>query len=483
MNTAIAVVGGGITGLSAAHELRRAGAEFVLLEARDRLGGKIKGAAVGGVTVDAGPDGFLVRDRDVINLCCELGLERQIVSPVESRAFVCADGVLKPLPEKSLLGAPYDVESAAHSGVLSAAGLAELRSSLKRDAPALDGDSSLGAVLRPRIGDETFERLVDPLLGAVNAGSADVMSAEACAPSLYDAARPGGPFGEALRNAVRQRPSERTPGYGPPAVFGGLRGGITRIVDALAEKLGNAVRLRFPVLALDRARPGQSTRWTLQTPQGSVTADAVILTTPAWVTARLLETHSSQAAAILSDISYADVAIVALVFDSSHIARPLNGSGFVVPRGQGLLTTACSWASAKWEHLRAPGRALLRVSAGRVDDHTWLDLDDRQLVLALVDELSELGVVGGAAAQAHVTRWPRSLPQYRPGHLQRIASAESCLSTDTHGLFTAGAALRGLGLPACVRQGRSAAAKALAAVTESRSGVHGRDGAVRVNGG
>lgn len=474
MNTAVAVVGGGITGLSAAHELRCAGAEFVLLEAQDRLGGKIKGAAVGGITADAGPDGFLVRDRDVIDLCRELGLERQIVSPVESRAFVCADGVLRPLPEKSLLGAPYDVESAARSGVLSAAGLAELRSCLERDAPALDGDSSLGAVLRPRIGDEAFERLVDPLLGAVNAGSADAMSAEACAPVLYDAARPGGPFGKALHNAARQRSSQRTPGCGPPAVFGGVRGGLTRIVDALAEELGNAVRLSSPVLALDRARPGQPARWTLRTPHGSVTADAVILTAPAWVTSGLLEPHSPQTAAMLGDISYADVAIVALLFDSAHIARPLNGSGFVVPRGQGLLTTACSWASAKWQHFRAPGRALLRVSAGRADDHAWLDLDDRQLVSALVSELGELGVVSGAAAQAHVTRWPRSLPQYRPGHLQNIADAESCLSTDAHGVFTAGAAMRGLGLPACVRQGRAAAARALAAVT--RAGPTHTDG-------
>ena len=569
MKAKVAVVGAGITGLSAAWELRRIGAEVVVLEAADRAGGKIEGSRVGGIDVDSGPDGFLIRDPAMADLCRRLGLGDELVPPAESRAFVWVDGALRPLPRESVLGAPYDAGAAGLSDILSPSGLADLRLRLRRAFPPLTGDASVGEVLRPRIGDEAFARLVDPLLGGVNAGSANQMSVAASAAPFHEAARRGGPFGPALRSVARAQhaaatqpgaaaqhaattqPGAATPrarattgavparplaasrrtadrarastrasnGAGRAPVFNSVRGGTARIVAALAAELRDALFLRTPVRSLARVRAGAAGRrgWRLDTPRGSVFAEAVILAPPAWVTAGLVAPHSPDAAAFLADIEYADAVLVTFVVPAELVARPLEGSGFLVPRlghrGRGPLTTACSWSSSKWEHYRRPDRAVLRVSAGRTDDRRWLGMDRAALVARLSRELADFGILadfgvlddprgacpppredpdaGGPAASAvldhsrrhhsrgrssrrrslpavRVTPWPRSLPQYRPGHLERVNDLERCLAADASGLIAAGAALRGLGLPACVRQGRAAATRALNA-TDNRA--------------
>ena len=486
MSQRVAVVGAGITGLAAAFELRRAGLDAVVLEAGDRPGGKVDGSAVGGLTVDSGPDGFLARDPDAADLCRRLGLGADLVAPASGRAFVWADGDLRPLPDQSVLGAPFTADAVAGRGIVSAAGAEALRRGLAWDAPPLAGDASVGDVLRPRLGDEVFERLVDPLLGGINAGSADRMSIEACAAPLHEAARPGGPFGPALSRVAAAR-SAGPDGGTPGPVFQSVRGGAARIVDALAAELGDAVRLGTPVESLSSGPPrqGAGRGWTLATPDGPVAADSVILATPAWETARLLEPHAPDAAEILGGIEYSDVVLVTFVAGAEHVLRPLDGSGFLVPRGQGLLTTACSWSSSKWEHYRRPGLAVLRVSAGRTDDRRWLNLDPAGLAAALAAELAEMGLIAdlgpaattpadlGPAATTpadtngrfavRVTPWRRSLPQYLPGHLERVAAVEACLAADAPGLVATGAAFRGLGLPACIRQGHAAAATLMAA--------------------
>ena len=187
----------------------------------------------------------------------------------------------------------------------------------------------------------------------------------------------------------------------------------------------------------------------------------MILACPAWESARLLEPLAPDAAAILGEIEYSDVVLTAFAVQADRLARPLDGSGFLVPRSQGLLTTACSWASSKWRHYAHEGRAVLRVSAGRTDDRRWLELDSAELVSALAAELAETGLVSPRDAaqgrfEARVTPWRRSLPQYRPGHLERATAVEACGGRHA-GLVAAGAAFRGLGLPACVRGAQAAA--------------------------
>ena len=507
----VVVVGAGVTGLAAAFELRRAGIDAVVLEASDRPGGKVDSAEVGGLAVDSGPDGFLARDPAAAELCHRLGLGAELVAPVSNSAYVWVDRGLRPLPDRSLLGAPFDAEAVAGRGIVSAAGVEDLRRGLRWDGPALGGDAPLGEVLRPRVGDEVFERLIDPLLGGINAGAADQMSIEASAAPLYEAARKGGPFGAAMSAAATARSGDRAAGPAGP-LFQTVRGGTARLIDALTAALGGAVHLATPAEALARRSrgPGRAPSWTVATPSGSLEADGVLLAAPAWETARLLEAHAHEAAAILAGIEYADVALLMLVAGSDEVCRPLDGSGFLVPRSEGLLMTACSWSSSKWRHYSRPGRCVLRVSTGRTDDRRWLDLEPADLVAALVGELVETGVLCGPAAPGAVEGglwvgdslddgtpddaaavmdnrrrrgsnvsvsteptgriprraapgpamrlrpWRRSLPQYRPGHLDRIASVEACLAAETPGVVATGAAFRGLGLPACVRQAETA---------------------------
>ena len=456
----VAVVGAGISGLAAAYELQQAGVEAVVLEAGDRPGGKIGSAPVGCLTVDVGPDGFVARDPSAAELCRRLGLGPDLVEPASSGAFVWVDGRLRPLPARSVLGLPWTADAVRGTGIVSEGAADALARGLAQDAGTLAGDASVGEALRPRVGDEVFERLIDPLLGGINAGSADEMSIEACAPPLYEAARRGGPLGPALQEVAARHGRDHEPGA-PAPVFQSVHGGVTRMVDALAAELGDAVRLSTPAQSVGPATSDRDRRWRVATPSGSLDVDGVILACPAWESARLLEPLAPDAAGILGEIEYSDVVLAVFVLPRDRLARPLDGSGFLVPRGQGLLTTACSWASAKWRHYAHEGMAVLRVSAGRADDRRWLDLSRDELVAVLASELAETGMVSPADAaqgrfEARITPWLRSLPQYRPGHLQRVAAVDGCLAGETPGLVATGAAFRGVGLPACIRGAQEA---------------------------
>lgn len=440
------IVGGGITGLAAAHELHRQGRDFVLLEAADRIGGKIDGGPIGGRYVDTAADGFLARQPEVADLCRELGLGDELVRPVGAGACIWADGALHPIPAPSVLGVPIDVDAVAASGIVSDAGVEDLRARIDIDAPPLVGDASVGDVLRPRVGDEVFERLVDPLLGGINAGNADEMSIAAGAIQLADAARAGGSLRDALRAQVGA--AAQTPG----PVFLGVKGGMQRLLDALGDELGDRVRTGVTVGSIER----DAASWTVRTSAEAFAADHVILTTPGWVSAGLLRPLAAEAADVLDDLVYADAVLVTFMFDRDHIERPFEGSGFLVPRDQGLLMTACSQSSSKWAHYDDGTHAILRVSAGRTDDLRWVDMTLDAVAAQLRDELSTtIGLRGDA--EVRVTPWRASLPQYRPGHLDRADRIDAVLARDAAGIVVAGASMRGLGLPACVRQGRAAA--------------------------
>lgn len=439
------IVGGGITGLAAAHELHRQGEDFVLLEASQRVGGKVAGGPVAGSAlgfdVDRAADGFLAREPEMADLCRDLGLGGDLVSPISSGAFVWVEGGLRAIPP-SVLGVPLEPDDLQAGGIFSGDGIAEFENCGFADQPGLVGDSTVGEVVRARAGNEVFERLVDPLLGGINAGNADDLSIASGARALADAARIGGPFIEALRS---QRASAV-----PGPVFNGVKGGTQRVVDALHDELSDHICFHAPAVSLER----HGHAWRVTTTSEHFDGDRVILATPAFVSAALLEPHCAVAAALLSGLIYSDVVLVTIVVPTEQVDHSLDGAGFLVPRDQGLLMTACSWASSKWEHYDDGDHAILRVSAGRVDDRRWLYLDESVLVEALRRELAlTIGLRGEAVTR--VTPWRRSLPQYRPGHLQRCDQIDASLERDAPGVTVTGASMRGLGLPACVRQART----------------------------
>jgi oxygen-dependent protoporphyrinogen oxidase len=484
----VAVVGGGITGLAAAHRLRTLDpeVEVVVLEAAPRLGGRIHTEPLADWPVDAAADAFLARVPEAVALCHELGLADRLTTPAEGSAQVWADGVLRRLPVGLVLGVPTDLDALAASGIVSPAGVARAAEDLDRpdDRPpevAAGGDESVGALVRRRLGDEVFERLVAPLLGGVNAGDADHLSLAAGAPQLERAARRGGSLVAALREQAAGSPAapaggevgSPASGAGPTPVFHGLDGGTATLVEALHAALppgsvrtGVAVHGLWPVsgggyrLALTHPTTGPGAPPSLPERLARLDVDAVVLATPAPATARILGPHPELAEVVagLEALTWASVAMVALVVRRDDVAHPLDASGYLVPASERRTVTACSFASTKWAHLGDGERAVLRASAGHAGDHgAALALDDTTLVARVLDDLGRHIGLSGRPEVVRVSRWPDSLPQYRPGHLEAAAAWQERTWAALPGVWPTGASFGGLGIPACVRQGEAAA--------------------------
>jgi oxygen-dependent protoporphyrinogen oxidase len=438
-----AVVGGGIAGLTAAYDLATAGHAVVVHEASEHLGGKLRTEAFAGTMLDAAPDAFLARRPEAVQLCEELGLRGELVSPAATSAYVWSRGRLRALPRGQVLGVPTDFRALARAGILSPAGVA--RAALEPWLPGrpLDGDDTVGAVITRRFGREAARRLVDPLVGGINAGDTAELSIEAVAPQLAAAAHRH----RSLTRALRAVPP---PPAGP--VFFTVAGGMQRLADALVEAIrarGGELRTGSSIDSLDALHAGGSIA------SGSIASgsiDGVVIAVPGPAAARLLPD--------LPTVTYSSVTLVNLAYPDDAVDRPLDASGFLVPRPEGLLMTAVSWASSKWAHLTAPGRFLLRASAGRTGDERADAMSDEAVVARIRDELALTMGVRGEPLEVAVHRWPLAFPQYAPGHLDRMRGFQAGLPPH---VAVAGALLGGVGIPACIGTGRAAAAKLLAA--------------------
>jgi protoporphyrinogen/coproporphyrinogen III oxidase len=450
----IAVVGGGISGLAAAWAGMQQGADVVLLEAAGAPGGKLRTSPVAGIEIDEGADAFLARVPEAVRLCRELGLADDLVSPATGTAYVWIDGALRRLPPEQLLGVPTDLDAVAASGILTAAGVERARADLTAPDDAPTGDEAIGGLVRRRLGDEVLDRLVAPLLGGIWAGDCDLLSLRVAAANLAEA-RDRDP--SLIRGAAALRAEAIERGVADSPVFLAPGGGVARLVDALAERLGERLRCGAPVSGLEPDGAG----WRVATGDGDrpgphrhppVLADRVVLATPAYVTARLLAGLVPEVAAFLSGIDYASVVLTVLVVPREGIDHPLDGSGFLVPKSSGRLLTACSWMTSKWAHLSVdPSTVILRPSAGRAGDERALAATDEELVAALVDDLRDTMGLHARPTAVRVTRWERSFPQPRPGHLDAVARAERALAERAPGLTMAGAWELGVGIPACIR--------------------------------
>lgn len=439
----VSVVGGGVTGLVAAWDLAAAGASVTLWEGGDELGGKLRSSPFAGRVVDEGAEAFLVRLPEVTELADRLAVE--VVHPVTTKAGVVVAGRVRPLPAGTVLGVPTAWRGLLP--VLGPLGLARLAADLVLPGEAtkrLPADPSVGSLVGARLGRKVVDRLVDPLLGGVYAGSADGLSTEVAAPNLLGARR------SLLRHARATRPPPR-----PGPVFGSLAGGLGQLPGLLAgrfEAAGGRARLGWRVAQLRSAGAG----WVV-TGAGArgehleEQVDAVVLAVPAFELERLL----APLAAVELATPYADVALVTLAYPAGAADELPAGSGFLVPAREGLTLKAVTVMSAKWGWKDGP--LVVRCSAGRYGQPAGSD--DTELAGLLAAELAGVTGVTAVPVAARVTRWPQGLPQYRPGHRRRVAALRAALP---EGIAVAGAGVDGVGLPACVRSGRAAAAGVLA---------------------
>jgi oxygen-dependent protoporphyrinogen oxidase len=462
----VVIVGGGIAGLAAAYELaKHPEAEVVLLEAGHRLGGKIETQPFAGLPVELGPDTFLARVPWAVDLCKELGLFDELVSPDQTTAYLWVRGALRRLPEAHVLGVPTDFDQLAASGLVSPEAVDIARRDLDHPEDAAgalpgdlpEGDCSVGELIRSRLGDEVLERIVDPLIGGINAGDSDHLSVAAAAPQIADAARRNASLVRGLLAMKAAAP----PDPGTP-MFYSLPGGLQRLVDRVVDAISAEVHLGTPATGIERRAGGG---YAVHTAGGPIEADAVVLASPAFADARLLEAVAPEPAATLGAIDYSSVALVTLAVPADAVERPLDASGYLVPRTEGCLITACTWASSKWAHLAAPGQVLLRASAGRYGDERIAELDDDALVAGVRADLGTTMDLDAEPTAVRVVRWTDSFPQYTPGHLQRMAVLDAQLAAEVPGVVLAGAVQKGVGIPACIRQGREAATAALDAAT------------------
>jgi oxygen-dependent protoporphyrinogen oxidase len=469
MSARVAVVGAGVAGLTCAYRLHGAdpGLEVVVLEAGASPGGRIRTSEIAGRPVDEAVDGFLARVPAAVDLCRELGLGDELTAPATAGASVWRHGALRPFPDGLVLGVPTDLDALAASGIVSAAGVDRAARDLTApaDGPEAGGDEPVGALVRRRLGDEVFEALVAPLISGINAGNADQLSVAAGAPQLAAAAADararagGGPGPASLIDALRRQRAAAAAATAPGApVFRGLVGGAQRLTDALAAAVPD-VRTRHAVTALAPAGP----RWRLAVagPGGAaddLAVDAVVLAVPSFAAAPLVEPFAAELATGLAGLAWSSVVLVTFAVARSAIAHPLAGSGFLVAGDEGLLMTACSFGSSKWAHWRVPDDDLviLRVSAGRHPDRRALDLDDATLVARLTAELGTTIGLREEPVATRVSRWERSLPQYRPGHLDRARRWKD-LAGGHPGLFLTGASYLGLGVPACIADAEATA--------------------------
>jgi oxygen-dependent protoporphyrinogen oxidase len=456
----IVVVGGGITGLAAALRLSEVASggvvpRITVLEAGPRFGGKLASGTVdtdnGPRRIELGADAFLARVPAALDLAKRVGLAADLVHPETGQAYIYVNGSLRPMPAQTVLGVPSRPELLADAGLITAEQAG--RMSAERDAPGelLVADRSVGSVVRERLGDAVVDNLVEPLLGGVYAGDVNRLSLRATIPALAAQLQK---HPSLLRAAGELRPGGPT---GP--VFASVRGGMgrlaARVVAALqAPGADGEPRADLRSNAEVRGLARVAGAWQLALVDGDrLTADGVLLATPAGAAARLLRTEFPTAATELAEIPYADVALVNLLLPDGDFP---SGSGLLVPNSSGLAVKAMTFVDQKWGSNDQSAR-LLRVSIGRYPDSSRLNGTDSELIAVVMSDLAVILGPMGEPTRAVVHRWRGGLPQYLVGHVEQVARTRELLAGV--GIAIAGAAYDGVGIAGCVGSADRAAAE------------------------
>ncbi len=450
----VVVIGGGIAGLAAAYELQARGVSFRLFERVARPGGVILTDRIEGFTIDAGPDALLIQKPAAVELCRQIGLGGRLMPTKKPRtAYIIRDGRLHPLPESSILGIPRDVRALATTRLFSMAGKARMAAELIVPARP-EADESIASFIGRRFGREAVTYLAEPLLAGIHAGDVNRLSMRGLFPRFMDAERRHGSVLRAFRQ-LRQ-PATRS-GDG---AFYSLPGGLVELVDTLVATLPPpALHLGVPV-----ARIVPNGQYVVRSHEGEVRARSVILTTPAYAAAELVQAFDPDLASLCAGVPYASSATVAFGYRREAIRHSLLGSGFVVPRVEKTTIMAASWVSSKWPDRAPEGHVLLRAFIGGARDPGAMQLSDDEIRSAAERELGRLLGIAGPPLFARVYRWNRANAQHEVGHLDRIAAIERRLER-WPGLYVTGSGFRGVGIPDCIADARATAATAVAGLS------------------
>ncbi|MDX2936626.1 protoporphyrinogen oxidase [Streptomyces ipomoeae] len=446
----VVVIGAGIAGLAAAHGLLARHARVTVLEASDRVGGKLLPGEIAGARADFGAESMLARRPEAVALAREVGLADRLRPPATATASLWTRGALRPMPKGHVMGVPGTASALA--GVLSDEGLARIERDADLPRTEVGDDVAVGEYVAARLGREVVDRLVEPLLGGVYAGDAYRISMRSAVPQLFQAAQTHTSLTEAVREIqARAAAAQQT---GP--VFMGIEGGVGQLPLAVAESVrsrGAEILTGAPVTELRRETPGG---WRVVAGDRVLHADAVIVAVPAPAAAGLLRAEAPEAAAELAAVEYASMALVTLAYRRADVTLP-EGSGFLAPPVDGRTIKASTFSSQKWGWVaeQNPDLLVLRTSVGRYGETEILDRDDAHLVDVSRHDLHEATGLSATPVETRVTRWHEGLPQYPVGHHARVARLREHVAK-LPGLAVCGAAYDGVGIPACVASAAAA---------------------------
>ena len=450
------IIGGGISGLSAAWERQQLApnSTTLILEKSDRLGGKIRTEVISGCTVEAGADSFLMRKPWAVDLCRELGIEDRLISTNQAsrRVYVLKNGQLHPLPAGLRLIVPTDPDALRQSGLLSEAGCERMLAEETIPAgPPLD-DESIASFVRRRFGQECLDVLAQPMLAGLFVGDADSLSLAATFPEYLRMEQAHG----SLIRAAKQAPAP-TGGVTPNLVagmFASLQGGMQELIATLREKLKCEKQCRTDVLSIEKTPNG----WTVTTTAQIIQASNLILALPMHVSGKLLQQVDPSLAADLQTQRYASSATISLAFkrDDAMGARELDGYGVIIPEIEDRDVAAMSWTSTKIPSRAPTDHLLLRIFLGGKNIHQQLQQTDHELTMLARQEVAKLVGIEATPVFTKVYRYENATPRFDVGHIERVASIENRLKSHK-GLALCSCDYRGFGIPDSIKYAREAA--------------------------
>jgi protoporphyrinogen/coproporphyrinogen III oxidase len=462
----VVIVGGGITGLAAAHALEKGQerCEVTLIEAAPRLGGNLQTIRHNGFIIDTGPDSWVAAKPHATRLARAVGLGDELIGtrPDTRRVSIVWQRKLYPMPEGLILGVPTEVKPLLTSELLGWD--AKIRAGLDLIVPPRrwkeDDDESIESFVSRRLGHDVAERLAGPLLGGIFAGDPAALSVRACVPQLVEAEREHGSLVRAMRALKAKRRAQAAAGEGEPSAFVSLKRGIGDLVVNVAHKLRDAeVFTSRAARRIGRLPDGDPRgRWVVETSAGPLYADDVVLAVPGCVVAPLVRDVDPELSAMCGAIDYTSAATIFLAYRKFDVRHPLDSAGFLVPPSENRPILACTFVSSKWEHRAPAGQILLRVFVGGSRNEAMVERSDKELERIARAQMLDLLNIERPPMFTKVFRFRHSSPQPHVGHLPRMRQLMARAATH-RGLHIGGNGYIGSGIPDAIRQGEEMAAR------------------------